>query len=161
MSMRASVMAVGAAIAVMTLGCAPKPAATPQAAVNDKVYAVTPSEHSRLIGYAFDGYPIYGPYGYVNAEGTGGIKKISSSYGLRNITQRTTLPDGSTAMTSVAARPTDSAACSTTGNGEALTMRTARPWLLAHSRTRTLSRCNRGATGCAVSTSATKAVTSS
>lgn len=38
---RAAMMAVGAAVVAMTLGCSPKPAAT-QAAVNDKFYAVTP-----------------------------------------------------------------------------------------------------------------------
>ena len=43
MLMRAGVMAVGAVVVAMTLGCSSKPAAT-QAAVNDKVYTVTPSE---------------------------------------------------------------------------------------------------------------------
>jgi len=38
---RAGVMAVGAVVVAMTLGCSPKPAAT-QAAVKDKFYAVTP-----------------------------------------------------------------------------------------------------------------------
>lgn len=53
--------------------------------------------HSPIIGYAFDGYPIYGAYGYTNANGTGGVKRMVSSYRTRNITQRTTLPDGSNA----------------------------------------------------------------
>ncbi|MCY7410881.1 MAG: YHYH protein [Chitinophagales bacterium] len=50
--------------------------------------------HSPIIGYAFDGFPVYGAYGYVNTDGTGGIKRMKSSYQFRNITQRTTLPDG-------------------------------------------------------------------
>ncbi len=50
--------------------------------------------HAPLIGFAFDGFPIYGSYGYTNTNGTGPIKKLNSSYRLRNITDRTTLPDG-------------------------------------------------------------------
>ena len=38
--------------------------------------------HSPLIGYAWDGNPIYGPYGYANANGTGGIIVNTSSYAL-------------------------------------------------------------------------------
>ncbi|MDO7854397.1 YHYH protein [Hymenobacter convexus] len=55
------------------------------------------SRHSPIIGFAFDGYPIYGAYGYANANGTGVIKSMKPSYRARNITTRTTLPDGSTA----------------------------------------------------------------
>lgn len=50
--------------------------------------------HSPIIGYAFDGFPIYGAYGFANANGTGGIKRMESSYRMRNISDRTTLPDG-------------------------------------------------------------------
>ncbi len=50
--------------------------------------------HSPIIGYAFDGYPIYGAYAYANTDGTGGITRMLSGYRLRNITDRTTLPDG-------------------------------------------------------------------
>ncbi len=50
-----------------------------------------------MIGFAFDGYPIFGPYGYVNADGSGGVELMTSSYQLRNISTRTTLPNGSTA----------------------------------------------------------------
>jgi hypothetical protein len=55
--------------------------------------------HSPIIGYSFDGYPVYGAYGYANTDGTGGIKRMKSSYSKRNITVRDTLPDG-TALTS-------------------------------------------------------------
>lgn len=62
------------------------------------VYDDTDStHHAPIIGYAFDGFPIYGAYGFANTDGTGGIKRIQSSYQIRNITTRTTLPNGSTA----------------------------------------------------------------
>jgi hypothetical protein len=51
-------------------------------------------QHSDLIGYAFDGYPIYGAHGYANPDGSGGIIRMRSSYQLRTITDRTTLPNG-------------------------------------------------------------------
>lgn len=51
-------------------------------------------QHSDLIGYAFDGYPIYGAHGYANPDGSGGIIRMRSSYQLRTITERTTLPNG-------------------------------------------------------------------
>ena len=50
--------------------------------------------NAALLGYAFDGYPIYGPDGYANANGSGGIVRLRSSYRFRSITQRHTLPDG-------------------------------------------------------------------
>lgn len=55
------------------------------------------THHSPIIGYAFDGYPVYGAYAYADTNGGGGIKRMRSSYQLRNITDRTTLPDGTTA----------------------------------------------------------------
>ena len=58
------------------------------------LYTSDSTRHSLLLGYSFDGFPIYGPYGFVNANGSGGIKRMVSSFRLRNITQRTTLPDG-------------------------------------------------------------------
>jgi hypothetical protein len=51
-------------------------------------------QHSPLIGFAFDGFPIYGAYGYTNTDGSGGISRMRSSYGLRSISERSTLPDG-------------------------------------------------------------------
>jgi hypothetical protein len=55
------------------------------------------SRHAPIIGFAFDGYPIYGAYGYANANGTGAIKSMRTSFRARNITARTTLPNGTTA----------------------------------------------------------------
>ena len=43
--------------------------------------ATTTTSHSPLLGYALDGFPIYGPYGYTNAtNSSSGLKKLSSSY---------------------------------------------------------------------------------
>lgn len=60
----------------------------------DGLYVITPSVHSPLLGFAYDGYPIYGAYGYKNVNGTGGIVRMKSSYSLRNITVRTHYANG-------------------------------------------------------------------
>ncbi len=60
----------------------------------DGLYAIDSTQHSPLIGYAYDGFPIYGAYGYMNADGTGGITRIKSGYNQRDITTRTTYADG-------------------------------------------------------------------
>jgi hypothetical protein len=52
------------------------------------------THHSPIIGFAFDGYPVYGAYGYANTNGTGGIKRMTSSYQVRKMVNRDTLPDG-------------------------------------------------------------------
>jgi len=62
----------------------------------DGLYAIDSTQHSPLIGFAYDGFPIYGAYGYKNTDGTGGITRIKSGYQLRNITTRTTSPTGQT-----------------------------------------------------------------
>ena len=50
--------------------------------------------HAPLIGYAFDGFPIYGAYGFSNPNVAGTVKRMKTSYRLRNITNRTVLPNG-------------------------------------------------------------------
>ncbi len=50
--------------------------------------------HSPILGYAFDGYPIYGAYSSQNTDGSGPIIRMTSSYQLRQILERNTLPDG-------------------------------------------------------------------
>lgn len=60
----------------------------------DGLYTINPSQHSPLIGFAYDGFPIYGAYAYANANGTGGITRMKSGYQLRNITVRTHHADG-------------------------------------------------------------------
>ena len=47
----------------------------------DNDYYRHPDGHSKLLGYCYDGYPIYGPYGYnTGADVNSGIKQIKSSY---------------------------------------------------------------------------------
>jgi hypothetical protein len=48
--------------------------------------------HSPVIGYAFDGFPVYGAYGYADPSGTGGIKRMASSYVLSAATTRVNGP---------------------------------------------------------------------
>jgi hypothetical protein len=57
----------------------------------DGLYAIDSTVHSPLIGFAYDGFPVYGAYAYKNTDGTGGIVRMKSSYSLRNITTRNTL----------------------------------------------------------------------
>lgn len=61
---------------------------------SDGLYAIDSTKHSPLIGFAYDGFPIYGAYAYKNADGTGGIVRMKTSYTLRDITTRTTYAGG-------------------------------------------------------------------
>jgi hypothetical protein len=46
--------------------------------------------HSKIVGFCFDGYPIYGPFGYTNSDSaSGGLKLMTSNYSLK-----TTAPSG-------------------------------------------------------------------
>ncbi len=63
---------------------------------SDGLYTIDVNSHSPLIGFAADGFPIYGAYGFANTDGTGGIVRMQSSYSFRNITTRTTSPTGAT-----------------------------------------------------------------
>jgi hypothetical protein len=63
---------------------------------SDGLYVIDSTKHSPLLGFAYDGFPIYGAYGYKNADGTGGIVRIKSGWELRNISKRTTLWTGET-----------------------------------------------------------------
>ncbi len=60
----------------------------------DGLYAIDSTQHSPLIGFAYDGYPIYGAYGYANSNGTGGIVRMKSGFQLRSITVRNTYYTG-------------------------------------------------------------------
>ena len=45
--------------------------------------------HSKILGISADGYPVYGPYGYVDAmKNTSGIKRMNSSYSLNSAGSR-------------------------------------------------------------------------
>ena len=59
----------------------------------DGLYVIEANTHSPLIGFAYDGFPIYGAYAYANADGSGGIVRMKSGYSLRNISTRTNGPD--------------------------------------------------------------------
>ena len=52
-----------------------------------------PWTHSPILGWAFDGYPIYGPYAYSDPkDATSPMQRMRSGFRLRSITDRTTLP---------------------------------------------------------------------
>ena len=61
---------------------------------SDGLYVINPNEHSPLLGFAYDGFPIYGAYGYADTMGGGGIVRMKSSYSLRNISVRTNYANG-------------------------------------------------------------------
>ncbi|MBL4704375.1 MAG: YHYH protein [Flavobacteriales bacterium] len=68
--------------------------ANPAALYNDPS-----SFHSPLIGFALDGYPIYGPFGYSSAmDNSSSITRMTSGYALRSITDRTVLPGGTSSI---------------------------------------------------------------
>jgi hypothetical protein len=60
----------------------------------DGLYAINPVMHSPLLGFAYDGFPIYGAYAYKNTDGTGDIVRMKSSFQLRVITERTHYANG-------------------------------------------------------------------
>ena len=60
----------------------------------DGLYALNPATHSPLLGFAYDGFPIYGAYAFKNTDGTGDIVRMKSSFQLRVITERTHYADG-------------------------------------------------------------------
>jgi len=63
--------------------------------VADGLYVIDSTQHSPLLGFAYDGFPIYGAYAYLDTNGTGPLVRMKSSYQLRNIAVRTHYADGS------------------------------------------------------------------
>lgn len=59
----------------------------------DGLYTIDTNQHSPLLVVAYDGFPIYGAYGYKNSDGTGGVVRMKSGYQLRNIAVRTLYAD--------------------------------------------------------------------
>ena len=51
---------------------------------SDGLYVINPTQHSPLLGFAYDGFPIYGAYAYTNTNGTGAITRMKSSYQLKS-----------------------------------------------------------------------------
>jgi hypothetical protein len=72
----------------------------------------TPTKHSPILGWAADGFPIYGPYGYsVSNDASSGIRRMISgfvirdgNYGTSNLTAngRTTIPQWAVRLYGVA-----------------------------------------------------------
>ena len=65
--------------------------------------------HSPILGWCFDGTPIYGPYGYTDpTSATSAIKKIDSGYSKRAISVRNVLADGTILSTDDIGPPVNS-----------------------------------------------------
>lgn len=62
---------------------------------NTELHNFDSTQHSPIVGFAWDGYPVYGPFGYASPnDPQSGITRIKPSYQLRNMTTRATLPNG-------------------------------------------------------------------
>ena len=59
----------------------------------DGLYSIDSTKHSPILGFAYDGFPIYGAYGYANSDGSGGVQRMESGYQLRALSQRVQGPD--------------------------------------------------------------------
>lgn len=59
---------------------------------SDGLYVINTAVHSPLLGFAYDGFPIYGAYAFTNTDGTGAITRMKSSYQLKVQTTRTNGP---------------------------------------------------------------------
>ncbi|NQX85720.1 MAG: YHYH protein [Flavobacteriaceae bacterium] len=62
----------------------------------DGLYTIDAMQHSPLIGFAYDGFPVYGAYGYANTDGTGEIVRIKSSYELKTTRGTGSVPSETT-----------------------------------------------------------------
>jgi hypothetical protein len=59
------------------------------------MYVADSTKHSPLLGYIFDSYPIYGPFGYSSANNSNStVKRMLTSYSPRVMTNRTSLAGG-------------------------------------------------------------------
>lgn len=80
---------------VVTVGGSPRPGLEHRIQLGLLSRLIEPSgKHSPILGYAFDGSPVYGPWGFVNHDGSGGVQRMRSSYRMRSISTRTQWPDG-------------------------------------------------------------------
>lgn len=61
------------------------------------LYDFDASEHSPIVGWSYDGYPIYGPFGYTDSmDANSSIKRMVSGFEIRSdMTQRKRLPNTS------------------------------------------------------------------
>jgi len=60
---------------------------------NLKLHNWDSTVHSPIVGYAWDGYPLYGPFGYDQPNGTGGTRHMKSSYQKKTYITRTNGPN--------------------------------------------------------------------
>jgi hypothetical protein len=58
--------------------------------INQFNIPATPTTHSKIIGWSYDGCPIYGPYGFTNPDGTGGLSRMRSGYTKNKISPSST-----------------------------------------------------------------------
>ena len=56
-------------------------------------FNIASNSHSPIIGWSYDGCPIYGPYAYENIDGSGDIVKMTSSY--KKVRQSPTISESS------------------------------------------------------------------
>jgi hypothetical protein len=76
----------------------------------------TPTQHSPILAWTSDGYPVYGPYGYsVSNDASSGIRRMISGYVLRNgqfgtdnlpVTGRKTIPQWAVRLFNVSSNQT-------------------------------------------------------
>lgn len=62
----------------------------------DGLYFIDSTQHAPLIGFAYDGFPIYGAYAYSDTNGTGTITRMKSGYQLKANRGAGTVPSTST-----------------------------------------------------------------
>jgi hypothetical protein len=62
----------------------------------DGLYKIDSTKHSPLLGFAYDGFPIYGAYAYRNLDGTGAITRMKSAYSLKTTRGTGTVPSTTT-----------------------------------------------------------------
>ena len=58
------------------------------ALINGVAINLKPMQHSSIIGFANDGFPIYGPYGFYNKNGTGEIVRMKSGFQFKSKPKR-------------------------------------------------------------------------
>jgi arylsulfatase A-like enzyme len=63
------------------------------ATLNSYSEAAAPTKHSPILGWAADGYPLYGPYGHSTAgDSNSPLRRMTSGYRKRNTSVRQSLP---------------------------------------------------------------------
>jgi hypothetical protein len=72
----------------------------------DGLYVPNSSQHSPLLGFAFDGFPIYGGYGFQDPmDATSPVVLITPSYQIKSLTDRTSLTPGGAVLPTASQGP--------------------------------------------------------